>query len=86
MQTKYFTPYNDELDLDKKIKYIKNKYTDTLLDKSLKNIDYIKEDCVGEILSKTQNIIDIDNIKPVELSIIYEDIFNKYCPNYNINK
>lgn len=84
MQTKYFTPYNNELELDKKIKYIKNKYTDTLLDKSLKNIDYIKEDCVGEILSKTQNIIDIDNIKPVELSIIYEDIFNKYCPNYNI--
>ena len=84
MQTKYFTPYNDETDLDKKIKYIKNKYTDTLLDESLKNIDYIKEDCVGEILSKTQNIIDIDNIKPVELSIIYEDIFNKYCPNYNI--
>ncbi len=48
------------------------------------DIDYINEDCVEEILSKTQNIIDIDNIKPVELSIIYEDIFNKYCPNYNI--
>ena len=51
MQTKYFTPYNDELDLDKKIKYIKNKYTDSLLDKSLKNIDYTKENCVGDILS-----------------------------------
>ena len=84
MSTKYFTPYNNDLELDKKIKYIKNKYTDTLIDKALKNIDYTKENCIGDILYKTQSIIDIDNIKPVELSIIYENIFNKYCPNYNI--
>ena len=84
MPTKYFTPYNNEQDLDKKVKYIKNKYTDSLIDKALKNIDYTQENCVGDILYKTQNIFDIDNIKPVELSIIYEDIFNKYCPNYNI--
>lgn len=84
MPTKYFTPYNNDLELDKKIKYIKNKYTDSLIDKALKNIDYTKENCVGDILYKTQNIIDIENIKPVELSIIYEDIFSKYCPNYNI--
>ena len=84
MSTKYFTPYNNDLDLDKKVKYIKNKYTDTLIDKTLKNIDYTKENCVGDILYKTQNILDIDSIKPVELSIIYENIFNKYCPNYSI--
>lgn len=84
MPTKYFTPYNDDLELDKKIKYIKNKYTDSLLDKSLKNVDYTKENCIEDILYKTQSIIDIDNIKPVELSIIYEEIFKKYCPNYDI--
>ena len=84
MKTKCFTPYNDDLDLDKKIKYIKNKYTNSQIDKSLKNIDYTKENCIEDILYKTQNIIDIDNIKPVELSIIYEYLFNKYCPNYNI--
>jgi len=84
MKTKYFTPYNNEIDLDKKIKYIKNKYTNSLIDKSLKNVDYTKENCVEDILFKTQSIIDIDNIKAVELSIIYEYIFNKYCPNYNI--
>ena len=82
--TKYFNPYNDDLSLDKKIKYIKNKYNDTLIDKSLKHIDYIDENCIEDILYKTQEIIDIENIKPVELSIIYEDLFNKYCPNYNI--
>lgn len=84
MTTKNFTPYNDDLELDKKVKYIKNKYTDSLIDKALKNIDYTKENCVGDILYKTQNIIGVDCIKPVELSIIYEDLFSKYCPNYNI--
>ena len=84
MKTKNFNPYNDDLELDKKIKYIKTKYTNTLIDKSLKNIDYTKENCIRDILNKTQNILDIDNIKPVELSIIYEYLFNKYCPNYNV--
>lgn len=84
MPTKHFTPYNNDLDLDKKVKYIKSKYTDNLIDKALKNIDYTKENCIGEILYKTQNIFDIDSIKPVELSIIYKDIFSEYCPNYNI--
>ena len=55
-----------------------------VIDKSLKNIDYTKENCIRDILNKTQNILDIDNIKPVELSIIYEYLFNKYCPNYNV--
>lgn len=84
MKTKCFRPYNDDLDLDKKIKYIKNKYTNELIDKALKNIDYTKENCIEDILYKTQDIINIDNLKPVELSIIYEYIFNKYCPNYNV--
>ena len=80
----HFTPYNSDLDLDKKVKYIKNKYTNTIIDKSLKNIDYTKENCIEDILYKTQNILNIEFIKPVELSIIYEYIFNKYCPNYSI--
>ena len=84
METRYFNQYNNDIDLDKKIKYIKNKYTDVLIDSSLKNIDYTKENCIEDILSKTEKIINIDNIKPVELSIIYEYIFSKYCPNYNI--
>ena len=82
--TKYFNPYNDDISLDKKIKYIKNKYNDLIIDKSLKHIDYTQENCIEDILYKTQEIIDIDNIKPVELNTIYEEIFKKYCPNYNI--
>lgn len=84
MKTRNFTPYNSDVDLDKKIKYIKSKYTDTIIDKSLKNTDYTKENCIEDILYKTQNIFNIEKIKPVELSIIYEYIFKKYCPNYNI--
>lgn len=84
MKTKYFYTYNDDLELDKKIKYCKTKYTDYYLDKALKNIDYLKEDCVQNILYKTENILNIENLKPYELSIIYKYIFNTYCPNYNI--
>lgn len=84
METKCFTPYNNEVELDKKIKYIKSKYTDSLIDKSLKNIDYTKEKCIEDILYKTQNILNIELIKPVELSIIYDHLFKKYCPNYNV--
>lgn len=84
MKTKSFATYNDDLDMDKKIKYIKNQYNNYYIDKSLKNIDYTKEDCVKEILEKTEKIININLIKPVELSIIYNYLFNKYCPNYDI--
>lgn len=84
MPTKHFTPYNDDIELDRQVKYIKNKYTSIAIDKALKNIDYTCENCIGDILYKTQNIIAIDFIKPVELSIIYKDIFARYCPNYDI--
>ena len=84
MKTKYFATYNDDVSLDKKIKYLKNRYNDYYIDKELKDIDYTKEDCIYIILNKTEKIINIDTIKPVELSIIYKYIFNKYCPNYNI--
>ena len=84
MQTRYFANYNDEFELDKKIKYIKKAYNDYYIDKSLKNIDYTKEDCIWQVLSKTEKILNISSINPTELSIIYRYIFDKYCPNYNI--
>ena len=84
MQTNHFANYNDDTNLDKKIKYLKNKYTNYFLDKTLKNIDYTKEDCIYIILDSIKNIIDVNIIKPVELSIIYKYIFDRYCPNYNI--
>ena len=84
MQTNHFATYNDDISLDKKIKYLKNKYNNYYLDKALKNIDYTKEDCIYNILNITKDIININIIKPVELSIIYKYIFDKYCPNYNV--
>lgn len=84
MKTRFFATYNDDILLDKKIKYIKNKYNDYSVDKVLKDIDYTKEDCIYSILNKTERIINVDMIKPVELGIIYKYIFDKYCPNYNV--
>lgn len=84
-KTKYFLGYNDNLELDKKINYIKDNYNEDKIEQALKNIDYSKENILKEILIKTQNIINVNEIKPIELGIIYDIIFEKYCPNYNIS-
>lgn len=84
MKTTHFATYNDDINIDKKIKYIKEKYNNYYLDKSLKNINYTSEDCIYTILNITKDIVNINEIKPAELSIIYKYIFDKYCPNHNI--
>ena len=84
MQTRYFATYNTDILLDRKIRYIKKNYNDYYLDKSLKDIDYLKEDCLKDILTKTEKVLDLNTIKPAELAIILKDIFEKYCPNYDI--
>jgi len=84
MKTLHFGTYNDDLSLDQTVKYIKNYYSDELIDKALKNIDYTNKTCVENILAKTTKILSIDKIKPTELSIVYNLIFTKYCPKYQI--
>ena len=84
MQTRYFDKYNDDNELDKKIKYIRGWYKDYYIDKELKNIDYTNEECIKEVLIKTKKLVNIDSINPTELGVIYNDIFDKYCSNYNI--
>ena len=83
-RTKNFIGYNDNIELDKKINYIKDNYNEEKIEQELKNIDFNKENVLEDILFKTQKIIDINNIKPIELGIIYDIIFEKYCPNLDI--
>lgn len=84
MHTRHFATYNEDIALDKKIKFINNKYNDYYIDKALKDIDYTCENCVWLILNNTKDLFDINSIKPTELSIIYKYLFDKYCPKYNI--
>ena len=84
-KTKYFLGYNDNIELDKKVKYIKDEYSETKIEQVLKNINYSNEQIIKEILLKTQNIINANEMKPIELGIIYDIIFQKYCPNYDIS-
>ena len=81
---KYFLGYNDNLELDKKIGYVKKEYSENTIELALTNMDYTKENILKEILLKTQNIINASEIRPIELGIIYDIIFSKYCPNYDI--
>lgn len=84
-KTKNFIGYNDNELLDKKINYIKDSYSEQKIEESLKTLDYDHESIIKEILSKTQKIIGASEIKPIELGIIYDIIFQKYCPNYDIS-
>ena len=83
-KTKYFTGYDDNLEIDKKIFYIKDNYCEVKINEILKKIDYNNPDIFNIILLITSEIIDISNLKPIELSMIYEIIFKKYCPNCKI--
>ena len=83
-KTKYFTGYDDNLEIDKKIFYIKDNYCEVKINEIFKKIDYNNPDIFNIILLITSEIIDISNLKPIELSMIYEIIFKKYCPNCKI--
>lgn len=83
-KTRKFSNYNDELELDKKIGYIKDNYNEIKIDKVLKNINQDDNNFVFNFLVDTQKIIKIDNIKPIELGIIYDMLFHKYCPDNRI--
>lgn len=83
-KTNYFTGYNDNLEIDKKIFYIKDNYNEIIIENNLKNIDYSQNDIFQILLLKTQDIIKADKLKPIELGIIYDIIFNKYYPNHDI--
>ena len=76
-----------EKELTGKIEFIsewtKNMGVD-FLDKELKYINYNDDNLLLQILTITEKIININNIKPYELSIIYKKIFNKYFPNQKL--
>lgn len=82
--TKFFDKYNNDKNMDKKISYIKDDYSDYYLDRLFKNINYSDEDIVYRILSLSSGVINIDKIGTMELFKIYLSIFDKYCPNYDI--
>lgn len=82
--TRYFGKYNNDKEIDKKIGYINDEYTDFYINMALSNIDSFDSDAIGVILSLTEKILNIDNIGTLELSSIYKNIFGEYLPNYDI--
>jgi len=83
-QTRYFGTYNDDEYLDKRIGYKKNNYSEKEIENIIRELDFKSENFFKQLLLKTQNIIKVDNIGQVELGIIYNEIFLKYCPNQKI--
>ena len=82
--THYFDKYNDNKEIDKKIGYVKDEYTDCYIDNVLKDVIYNNDDTLFDVLSLTSNIINVSNIGTYELYKIYKNIFDKYVPNYGV--
>ena len=78
--TKYFSAYNSDVNLDKNIGYIKENYNDSNLDERIKTLLHNEKFNIYSLLMIIQQSIDVEKIKPIELGIILEDIFQKYYP------
>lgn len=76
-QTRYFDNYNNDIDMDKRIHYIKKDYSEKIIDRELKSIT---DNNLENILNKTSNILNISDISSSSLDIIYQVIFKKYYP------
>ena len=83
-KTANFPGYNDNLEIDKKIAYIKDNYNELIIENDLKNLDYSNNDIFQTILFKTSQIIKAECLRPIELGLIFSQIFSKYCPNNDI--
>lgn len=78
-KTKYFANYNDDIKLDKKIGYIKDNYSEVLIDNNVKISN--EEEYVYKFLLDTMCFLPIKNIKSIELGLIYKELFDKYYPD-----
>ena len=81
--TEHFDKYNSDKDMDKKVLYISDNYSDYYLDKSFNGISK-DGDFLGNILNITFSILDINSINSYELLGIYKKIFSKYFSNDDI--
>lgn len=77
-RTQYFSNYNDDRELDKRVGYIDSDYNDILIDNEIKNLNRKDSEYFSKLLGITQNILDIGKISSLELGIIYNLIFVKY--------
>ena len=85
-KTRFFASYNDDICLDNKIGYVSGcDYNDLLIENKLKHINCSSDEFVFKFLLDTQKIININKIKPIELGIIYDILFNRFCPGEGIN-
>ena len=84
-KTRYFSNYNDDVDMDKKIGYIDKIYCEIDLDNILCSLEQDSDDFIYDFLINVQKCIDVNNISPIELGIIFDYLFNKYCSNINIH-
>ena len=82
--TMYFSNYNDDLELDRKIGYVHDTYKNEILDNEIRKYIKIGNFDLENMLLIVQQILNVDNIRPIELGIILNEILRKHYPNEDI--
>ena len=82
--TTCFSNYNDDIELDRKIGYVHETYNNELIDNEIKKHVKMGNLDLESLLLTIQQILNVDNIRPIELGIILDGILKKYFPNQDI--
>lgn len=80
--TEYFDKYNSNIDMDKRVLYIRDNYSDYYFDREFSNIK--GDNLLKYILDVSFDILDVSSINSYELFCIYKKIFGKYFSGYDI--
>ena len=83
-ETKYFGSYNNDLNLDKKISYIRDNYSNSYLRTLFREFGGLNKDIFRWLLIRSQGIFNIGNICSYELFRIYKYVFDTYLVNSEI--
>lgn len=83
-KTRFFGNYNDDIELDKKVKYIRSNYSEIMLDNSLKKLNYNSDNILKLFLEEFNKVINVSSLGGIELGIILDIVLKKYLPSNHI--
>ncbi len=80
-----FALHNEDENLDRKVGFIQTTYSNKLLTPILQKIDPQSPTFLEDVLEQTQDVLEVQNIKPSELALIYRQIFDEYFPSHPVS-
>lgn len=85
LETKWFGDYNHNIEMDRKIGYIRDNYSDFYIQDYIQSHSSLVADEVflGDFLLYTQKVLGISSFSSFEIFEVYQNLFLRYCSNFN---